>query len=191
MKIIFQMKTPQRVFISLLSFRCSHSSLCCIKDGKFLYFFAIHLENSIFGQFCRLYYPLKREVSGGEHQNALVVIIFFCQASFLFFWINHPKGVKKIKFFFLLSFLLSLSEGKTFDSNCKGIEKPFLQTNDDKKGCIWTGEKRKDFCDCCGNNKKNVVTTSLLTSLKCTFPKFFLTENCSKIFFLLNSYFWF
>lgn len=67
---------------------------------KFLYFIAIHLENSIFGQFRRLYYILN--TPHGEDQNALVVVVVvddvFCQASLFSFFESTPKGVKEIKF---------------------------------------------------------------------------------------------
>lgn len=181
-----------------MSFRCSHSSLCCIKDGKFLYFVAIHLENSIFGQFCRLYYPLKSEWE--RNQNALVVIIvvvFFCQASFYSFESTTLKGLRRLNF---LPALISVHcpRAKFSIRIAKGIEKPFLQANDDKKGCIYfeTVEKGKDFC---GEHKKGGHNPSL-TSLICTFSKFFhkRAQNYCKIFqqtatfcahFLLNNYF--
>lgn len=69
---------------------------------KFLYFIAIHLENSIFGQFCRLYYPQKR-VSEWD-QNALVIVeSSLSTTSFVKLLFDSTlKGLRRLNFLLLL-----------------------------------------------------------------------------------------
>lgn len=69
---------------------------------KFLYFFAIHSENSIFGQFCRLYYPQESETRMllSSSSSSSFVKLFP-----VYFFTSTPKGVKEIKFSFLSSLL--------------------------------------------------------------------------------------
>lgn len=88
-----------KLFKALLSFPQYSLFLELHKRWKsFLYFFAIHLENSIFGQFCFLYYPPFTKKCSCRHHHRLLLSFFlllFLPASFL-----TPSRVKKIKFFF-------------------------------------------------------------------------------------------
>lgn len=136
------MKTPQKSLYFSFVFPLLSLELVLHKRWQVPLFLCHSLGKFNFWSILSSLLSLKERVSGGE-TRMLLSSSSFVKLLFYSFESTTPKGVKKIKFFFLAH----CPKAKLSIQIAKGIEKPFLLTNDDKKGCISfkSVEKREGF----------------------------------------------